>query len=157
MLSHCRKEVVMKVLCVVSLWALLCSLGNCEDDQTIALVRSMNCQKELLFKTLYTRVRVRIFFSTCTTRLQTEPRKVCCRLQYCLYSLKTCTVWLDSLVKERRIGTSFTHLFKRGLMNSFFKNLLLHVLTSLVRNLLSVKKITRGELWRFFIFKTFLR
>lgn len=140
MLSHCRKEVVMKVLCVVSLWALLCSLGNCEDDQTIALVRSMNCQKELLFKTLYTRVRVRIFFSTCTTRLQTEPRKVCCRLQYCLYSLKTCTAWLDSLVKERRIGTSFTHLFKRGLMNSFFKNLLLHVLTSLVRNCLVLKR-----------------
>ncbi|XP_073248647.1 matrilysin-like [Porites lutea] len=27
----------MKVLCVVSLWALLCSIGNCEDDQTIAL------------------------------------------------------------------------------------------------------------------------
>ena len=140
MLSHCRKEVVMKVLCVVSLWALLCSLGNCEDDQTIALVRSMNCQKELLFKTLYTRVRVRIFFSTCTTRLQTEPRKVCCRLQYCLYSLKTCTVWLDSLVKERRIGTSFTHLFKRGLMNSFFKNLLLHVLASLVSNCLVLKR-----------------
>ena len=140
MLSHCRKEVLMKVLCVVSLWALLCSLGNCEDDQTIALVRSMNCQKELLFKTLYTRVRVRIFFSTCTTRLQTEPRKVCCRLQYCLYTLKTCTVWLDFLVKERRIGTSFTHLFKRGLMNSFFKNLLLHVLTSLVRNCLVLKR-----------------
>lgn len=143
MLSHCRKEVVMKVLCVVSLWALLCSLGNCEDDQTIALVRSMNCQKELLFKTLYTRVRIFFFFfSTCTTRLQTEPRKVCCRLQYCLYSLKTCTVWLDFFVKERRIGTSFTHvhLFKRGLMNSFFKNLLLHVLTSLVRNCLVLKR-----------------
>ena len=62
MLSHCRKEVVMKILCVVSLWALLCSLGNCEDDQTIALVRSMNCQKELLFKTLYTRVRNFFFF-----------------------------------------------------------------------------------------------
>ena len=43
----------MKVLCVVSLWAVLCSLGNCEDDQTIALVRSINCQKDLLFKTLY--------------------------------------------------------------------------------------------------------
>ena len=46
-------KVVMKVLCVVSLWAVLCSLGNCEDDQTIALVRSINCQKDLLFKTLY--------------------------------------------------------------------------------------------------------
>ena len=142
MLSHCRKEVLMKVLCLVSLWALLCSLGNCEDDQTIALVRLMNCPKELLFKTLYTRVRIFccFFFSACTTRLQTEPRKVCCRLQYCLYSLKTCTFWLDFLVKERRIGTSFTHLFKRGLMNSFFKNLLLHVLTSLVRNCLVLKR-----------------
>lgn len=140
MLSHCRKEVVMKVLCVVSLWALLCSLGNCDDDETIALVRSINCQKELLFKTLYARVRNFFFFPTCATCLQTEPRKVCCRLQYCLYSLKTCTVWLDSLVKERRIGTSFTHLFKRGLMNSFFKNLLLHVLTSLVRNCLVLKR-----------------
>ena len=63
MLSHCRKEVVMKVLCVVSLWALLCSLGNCEDDETIALVRSINCQKELLFKILYTWVRNFYFFS----------------------------------------------------------------------------------------------
>ena len=62
MLSHCRKKVVMKVLCVVSLLALLCSLGNCEDDQTIALVRSINCQKELLFKTLYKRVRNFFFF-----------------------------------------------------------------------------------------------
>jgi len=105
MLSHCRKEVVMKVLCVVSLWALLCSLGNCEDDQTIALVRSINCQKELLFKTLYTQVRnfiyfFNFFFLFFATRLQTEPRKVCCRLQYCLYSLKSCTEWLDFLVKK---------------------------------------------------------